>query len=361
MKPLICFYQDEQYIYSENYKLHTCSADESVSEFLSRIEADYKKELKVLQVNFEYDNQDLFKDKKDLYPSEKASVFVLNHYEIVPAKQLANKIPSTITKLMHNFKPLEEKESFISKIENIKKQISAGRIYQANLTAPLISETTYTPEKIFKNYYDKFNGQYKALLPLSQYDLICFSPELFLKKQQLKLKTQPIKGSIPQTENSETDLLKNNKEEAELSMIVDLLRNDLNHIEESHSAQVTAHRAIMKLDYIQHTYSEIEIETDKGLVEILKSTMPGGSISGCPKIESLHVISELEPYKRQAYTGTLGWWKDNNFSLNITIRSFMKFKNQLIYHAGCGIVYDSEAEKEWSEFILKTGALNVQK
>lgn len=156
------------------------------------------------------------------------------------------------------------------------------------------------------------------------------------------------------------ELINNPKEDAELSMIVDLLRNDLNHVEKESSAQVTAHREVMKLGYIQHTYSEIEIETDKSLPEILRSTMPGGSISGCPKTESLKLIAELETYKRQAYTGTIGWWKDNNFSLNIAIRSFMKYKNQLFYHAGCGIVYDSDSQKEWDEFLLKAGSLNLK-
>ncbi len=361
MKPLICFYRDNQYIYSNNYVLHTCKAEVQVSEFLNSMEAEFKNELKIIQINFEYENTRLFSDKIELYPADKASVFVLNEYQILSQPQLFNKIPSTITTLIHQFKPLEEKENFISKIGKIKKEISAGRLYQVNLTAPLVSESNYSAEIIFKNYFDKFSGLYKALLPLAHYELISFSPELFLKKQQNKLITQPIKGSLANSADFANELIGNPKEEAELSMIVDLLRNDFNRIEESNSARVSVHRAPLKLGYIQHTYSEIEIETFKNLSQILKATLPGGSISGCPKIESLKVISELEPYKRQAYTGTLGWWKDNNFCLNLTIRSFMKAQNNLFYHAGCGIVYDSIAEKEWNEFILKTGSLNVQR
>ena len=361
MKPLICFYQDDQYIYSGNYVLHTCKSEQTVIDFLTSIEAEFKKELKIIQINFEYDNTALFSDKLELYESDKASVFVLNQHEILSEKQLFLKIPSTMTTLAHQFSPLESKEMFIEKIQNIKREIAEGRLYQVNLTAPLVSETTYTAEKIFKNYFEKFGGSYKALLPLPNYDLISFSPEMFLKKNQQKLKTQPIKGSLPQNSDFEENLLKNEKEEAELSMIVDLLRNDLNRLEEENSAKVKVHRAPLKLSYIQHTYSEIEIDTFKSLPQILQATLPGGSISGCPKLESLQVISEQELYKRQAYAGTLGWWKDGNFCLNITIRTFMKFKNQLFYHAGCGIVYDSDPEKEWAEFITKTGALNVKR
>ncbi len=361
MKPLICFYLDDQYIYSNNYVLHTCKPEQSVTEFLTSVEAAFRKELKIIQVNFEFENAALFNDKIELYESDKASVFVLNQHEIMTEKQLFLKIPSTLTTLMHQFSPLETKEMFIEKIQIIKKEIAEGRLYQVNLTAPLVSETNYTAEKIFKNYFEKFGGSYKALLPLPNYDLISFSPELFLKKNQQKLKTQPIKGSLPQSSDFEKDLLKNEKEEAELSMIVDLLRNDLNRLEDEYSAKVNVHRAALKLSYIQHTYSEIEIDTFKSLPQILEATLPGGSISGCPKLESLQVIAEQELYKRQAYAGTLGWWKDGNFCLNMTIRTFMKFKNQLFYHAGCGIVYDSDPEKEWDEFITKTGALNVKR
>ena len=180
-----------------------------------------------------------------------------------------------------------------------------------------------------------------------------------MQKENNLLKTQPIKGSLAQNLNFTQDLLSNEKEEAELSMIVDLLRNDFNRIESHASAQVTKHRAAMELGYIQHTYSEITIETSQRLSPILQCTFPGGSISGCPKIESLKLISEVEQIKRQIYTGTIGWWQNNEFALNLAIRTFIQQQTDLFYHAGCGIVYDSQAENEWNEFILKTGRINA--
>lgn len=361
MKPIICFYQDSNYIYSDNYSVHSCRADQSTDEFLQSIEHEFKKDLKIIQINFEYQNKSLYQDKKELYPSPSATAFVINKYEILSQQQLFAKIPSTLTKLTFDFKALEEKESFIKKVEKIKNDIAAGRLYQVNLSAPLVSQTTYTAEKIFKNLFEKFGGNYKALLPLPEYDLICFSPELFLQKQGNLLRSQPIKGSVAKNSDSKENLLDNKKEEAELSMIVDLVRNDLNRIEPEATAKVNAHRSLMDLGYIQHTFSEVSIETEKNLTEILACTFPGASISGCPKIESLKVIGELEIYKRQAYTGALGWWHNNNFCLNLTIRSFFKNKTDLYYHSGCGIVYDSNPEAEWNEFILKTGDLNVNK
>ncbi len=149
------------------------------------------------------------------------------------------------------------------------------------------------------------------------------------------------------------------KETAELSMIVDLLRNDLNSICEK-PVTVTKHREILDLGYTQHTYSEITGLTNLNLPEILKSTFPGGSISGCPKSESLKAISEFENSPRGFYTGTIGWWQKNDFKLNIAIRSFKKQNTDLTYYAGCGIVYDSDPDCEWQEFLTKAGKLNVQ-
>lgn len=360
MKPLICFFQDNKYIYAVKYSLEACSEEQSVNEFLNSIENKFADKMKVVQINFEYENQKWFMHQKSLYTCAKASVFILDQYETLNEHDLLNRLSEK--QFSADFASLESQATFIEKVNLIKKEIAAGRIYQVNLTAPLKSNCSASSEEIFKHYSAKFNGRYKALLPLEHCEAISLSPELFLQKTGTTLKTQPIKGSLAQNEELEKHLLLNKKEEAELSMIVDLLRNDLNRIESDSkaSAKVTKHRQVMQLGYIQHTYSEIQIETNKNLPEILRSTLPGGSISGCPKIESLKLISELEMFKRQIYTGTIGWWKKNEFSLNLSIRTFVKSNDELYYHSGCGIVYDSIAEREWNEFILKTGSLVLQ-
>lgn len=314
--------------------------------------------MKVVQINFESDHR-CFDLQKPLYPAAKAVVFALNTYEVINEKELLTQISGS-QDVELAFHTLESKSAFIEKVNIIKKEIAAGRLYQANLTAPLEARCTAPAESVFKKYFSVLNGRYQALLPLNDdCSVISFSPELFLRRERSTLTTQPIKGSLNSENNFEAGLIADLKEEAELSMIVDLLRNDLNRIEPDHSAVVTKHRAPMQLGYIQHTYSEIQTETKKSLPEILECTLPGGSISGCPKIESLKMISELEAYKRQIYTGTIGWWKGEEFSLNLAIRTFIKYRDSLYYHAGCGIVFDSDAEKEWAEFILKTGKINA--
>ena len=352
MKPLICFYKNEKLIQSTDYALENCRDSETVFEFLQRMLSAYPAELKIVQVNFEFDNA-VFAGQKKLYSSAKACVFVLKEFSEITS------LPDTVL-TPPPFTALESEEGFVEKVNRIRQYIAQGRVYQVNLTAPLQATCKNSGLEIFSHYTKFFSGRYRALLPLAHAELVCFSPEMFLEKISEQLCTRPIKGSLAHALDFNEHLLENKKEEAELSMIVDLLRNDLNRLEENEKAVVTAHRAQMQLGYIQHTYSEVSVKTRKTLPEILQLTLPGGSISGCPKAESLKMISEFEPYARQAYTGCLGWWEGGDFCLNLTIRSFIKDADNLFYHAGCGIVYDSDPKKEWKEFLLKTGSLNVK-
>ena len=176
-----------------------------------------------------------------------------------------------------------------------------------------------------------------------------------MEKNGSQLRTEPIKGTLATTVHQ---LITSEKETAELSMIVDLLRNDLNAVCES-PVVVKKHREVLDLGYTKHTYSEIQGHTKLNFPEILSSTLPGGSISGCPKIESLLAIQELEKSPRGFYTGSLGWWENSDFKLNITIRSFKKQNKKVSYYAGCGIVYDSNPDNEWQEFLNKAGPLKL--
>lgn len=360
MKPVICFYKDNQYLFASEYSRLECLPDIGVTEFLKNIERDFSGEMKVVQLNFEFDRPDFYLGQRELYPTSKATVFVLKKFELLSWDEILRKLGANEIKEDIQFKPSVEKNEFIEKSIYIIEQIKKGRIYQANLTAALSTSTKESSENLFSYFQKFFRGQYKAFLPLSRTNVLCFSPELFLQQENQLLTTKPIKGSLEQNKDFTNDLIKNAKEDAELSMIVDLLRNDLNSLSDQHSSKVIAHREKMQLGYIQHTYSEISVYSNSPLSHVIEKTFPGGSISGCPKVESLKVIREVENVKRQIYTGSMGWWQNNDFCLNIAIRSFIHHGENLYYHAGCGIVYDSNPEAEWQEFLLKTGALNVR-
>lgn len=359
MLPVICFFETEKYIYSTDYELLSCADSVSVTKFLTAIENKFADQMKIVQVNFDAYSLGLTSKQKKLYENSKAVVFILKNYEIISLDEI-KKRQSPLPSLVTPFELLATRNEFIEKVIQIKNMIAAGRFYQVNLTCAFKALLKTNPIDFFLNNCANYTGNYKAFLPLKGHSVISFSPELFLDKTGSTLKTEPIKGSISKEENSDTHLLKSAKEEAELSMIVDLLRNDLNSLETNSSAEVVKHREVMNLNYIQHTYSEVRIQTEKHLPLILEKMMPGGSISGCPKKESLMAISELEPTARAVYTGAIGFWKNNDFKLNIAIRTFVQTEDAYYYFAGCGIVYDSNPEKEFAELINKAGRLNVQ-
>lgn len=333
MKPVICFYKNDQWLYSEDYQ--RLSTNLNVFQFLQEIEFKFSAEMKVVQIDFE---------------KTSATVFVLNHYSLKRLNELTSTDPIVL-----EFKPVISKNDFIEKIDAIKLDIGRGRYYQVNFTSGFKSTTTEDSFVLFKKYLSLFKSRFSAFLPLADSEILCYSPELFLEKNSSTLRTEPIKGTLTTTMNQ---LMASEKETAELSMIVDLLRNDLNAVCKS-PVVVTKHREVLDLGYTKHTFSEIQGQTLLNLAEILKSTFPGGSISGCPKIESLIAIQELEKHPRGFYTGSLGWWKDSDFILNIAIRSFKKQDNTMTYSAGCGIVYDSNPESEWQEFLNKAGHLKL--
>lgn len=356
MKPLVCFYQNDQSILSENYELVSCSEKQSVFDFLNAIQKDYSSQMKVLQINFEAFQVEKFKHLPLLHKIPKASVFLLKNYDLISKNDFSKEKVA-----LPLFRPLMSRSDFMDKVRKLKHEISNGRFYQVNLTSGFKAESVLGLQNsylLFQHLSHLYPGRYSAFLPSNDFEILCYSPELFLQKSKDVLKTQPIKGTMKPSENFFEHLLKNPKEAAELSMIVDLLRNDLNSVATT-PAVVTRHRQQMNLEYTTHTYSEISVNTKQTLPVILQNTMPGGSISGCPKLESLKAIAEHETHQRQFYTGCIGWWLQDDFTLNIAIRSFLKTQNEMFYFAGCGIVYDSNAEKEWDEFLTKAGKLPI--
>jgi para-aminobenzoate synthetase component I len=351
MKPIICFFKNE-YIQSDHFTLLEKGIHQSAFEFLKEIEKKYFIELKILQVDF-----DAFEDqrqiKKRYYRSPIVQVFVIHSYKVITSDQLKTNLTA---RDLPQFKTDTNKAEFCGNVEKIISDIKNGRFYQVNLTAALSSESPPLDSfQLFKSYFPLFQARYPAFLPNTDFDILCFSPELFLQKCGPQLLSRPIKGTTNQSFDS---LLENKKERAELSMIVDLIRNDLHSVATS-PAKVNVHREKLQLSYTTHTYSEIEVQTDQTLPMILLNTMPGGSISGCPKKESLKSIAENENYQRQFYTGTIGWWKREDFELNIAIRSFVRTSHQLNYFAGCGIVAESDPVTEWNELLNKAGKLNL--
>lgn len=354
MTPVICFYENDLMLSSEDYQRLECSYQQDPTVFLQHVQLEHPTQMKVIQVNYDY----LQKQNIDsLIDQDSAiTVFILNTFKLINKNDLI----SSVEKINFDFAPSMAKQEFMDKVKTIRADIQKGRYYQVNLTANFQSLVPVPMQayELFKYYLGKFKSEYSAFLPRPTSEILCYSPELFLEKKGKTILTRPIKGTNQKSQPFQ-DLLKDEKENAELSMIVDLLRNDLQSICQN-KVQVTKHRKELNLNYLSHTYSEITGLTDQLLPEILEKMLPAGSISGCPKKESLIAINEIETSNRHFYTGCLGWWQNQDFKLNLAIRSFLNQEDRLTYFSGCGIVYDSDPEKEWLEFLRKAKHLELQ-
>jgi para-aminobenzoate synthetase component 1 len=190
--------------------------------------------------------------------------------------------------------------------------------------------------------------------------------ERFLYRRGTTIETRPIKGTRPRGKTPEEDerlrleLQSSPKDDAELSMIVDLLRNDLGRICRPRSIRVAEHKRLETYQNVHHLISIVtgELRDDVTYGKILAATFPGGSITGCPKIRAMEIIDELEPHVRHVYTGSIGYlgWH-GNMDLNIAIRTALVHRKRCYFSVGGGIVYDSNEEDEYQETLHKARTL----
>ncbi len=246
-----------------------------------------------------------------------------------------------------------EDSDYKNDINLIKEEINKGEFYQVNLTRQL---STPRPQNFdsflqYKKLRQTNSAPFSAYANFKDFDLLCHSPERFLKYDQGIVSTKPIKGTSSSTEDKKT-LQNNPKERAENTMIVDMLRNDLSKDCKPHSVKVPKLCDIETFENIHHLVSTVtgEVQDDKSIFDILKSCLPGGSITGAPKRAALKQIDAIEPVKRGPYCGSLGYIAYNgNTDFNIIIRSLIITNDTISVHTGGGIVANSQPENELQE------------
>ncbi|MCM8785998.1 MAG: aminodeoxychorismate synthase component I [Candidatus Omnitrophica bacterium] len=282
-------------------------------------------------------------------------------YNQLASKSLSFKIEN------HNFsvESLSSNMSYsyyISAIKKIRDYIREGDVYQINFSHRFEIKGVFEPYNLFLKLQKVNPAPYSAYFNFDGFILVSNSPELFIKKEGRKIITKPMKGTRKTGENSDLnrkiieDLLESEKDRAELIMIVDLERNDLGKICEYGSVKVKKLINLEKYKTVYQTTSTIEgiLKKEIELKDIIKATFPGGSITGAPKKRAMEIIEELEPTKRNFYTGCLGYFGFNeNLQLNILIRTLLIKNNKIYYPVGGGIVWDSIPEKEYEETIVK--------
>ena len=270
-------------------------------------------------------------------------------------------------KLKNAIQPRWSKEQYFEAFYKIQEYIKAGDCYQINLTQEFKANFTGSLLNKAEDLWNLTNAPYAGYLKLDQFELLSCSPELFIEFNQNKqIKTRPIKGTMPRYKNIEKDFiskqtLKNSqKDQAENVMIVDLLRNDLSIYANTGSVKTTQLFEIESFNQVHHMVSEIvaTLKDDINPMQMLLSALPGGSITGAPKIRAMQIIEELEEEARGAYCGTLGYFNfDGTGRWNILIRSFQQYQNQLSLWAGGGITIASNPEAEYQESLDKISAM----
>lgn len=244
----------------------------------------------------------------------------------------------------------EYKKSF----DYVQEQIACGNSYLLNLTSKTKIETNISLDEI----YEKANAKFK----LKFFDkFVCFSPERFVKIKKNIISTHPMKGTIDsKIPNAAAKILGNEKEMAEHTMVVDLLRNDLGIV--SKKVRVEKFRYIdeieagdKKLLQVSSKISgELENNWNEKLGDILVSMLPAGSITGTPKRKTVEIIKEIENYDRDYYTGIFGIFDGENLDSSVMIRFIEKDeKGELFYKSGGGITCDSDCSLEYQELIDK--------
>lgn len=257
-------------------------------------------------------------------------------------------------------------EHYYSNYQHIINSIISGDIYQLNYTHLLESQTELDPKTLFNAFREKNNVGYSALIEGDGWAIHSLSPEQFIHIKNGLISTKPIKGTAPRgitpEEDSQhkNDLLNSEKEQAELYMIIDLLRNDLGKVCQTGSVSVLESKSVQSLEKVFHTYGRIQGKLKNNIqpIEALVSMSPGGSISGCPKKRACEIISEIELSPRGVYTGSIGYiLPDGSLHFNIAIRTVTQMGEQLTLGVGGGITVGSHKENEYNETLIKANSL----
>jgi para-aminobenzoate synthetase component 1 len=259
------------------------------------------------------------------------------------------------------------REDYLLQVAAIKRHIFEGDVYQANLTREVVRHGHADPVRLYSGLRTANAAPFGGFLDCGdgRY-VLSSSPERFLSVRDGLVETRPIKGTRPRGSTAAEDarlrdeLQHSEKDRAELTMIVDLERNDLSRVCEPGSVKVPSLMRAQTYARVHHLEATVQGRLRGGTTPaaLIRATFPGGSITGVPKKRALEIIHELEPVRRGPYTGSMFYLTpDFRFESNILIRTLLLEPGRVSYHVGGGIVADSEPDSEWDETIAKAAAL----
>ncbi len=258
------------------------------------------------------------------------------------------------------------KARFVRMVKKAMRYIYDGDIFQVVLAKSI----KFTVKGNLIDLYASLRGvnpsPYMYLVRMSDKCIIGSSPEMLMRVTRGYVETFPIAGTRPMVEDEKEnerlrqDLLKDEKELAEHTMLVDLARNDIGRVCKFGTVRVNNLMTVKRFSHVQHIVSHVTGKLQKAYdsYDALRAVFPAGTVSGAPKVRAMEIIDELEPTLRGPYAGALGYFSFNgSCDFAITIRSLFVNKNEAYIESGAGIVMDSDPEREWAETEHKANAM----
>ncbi|SDC96636.1 aminodeoxychorismate synthase, subunit I [Bradyrhizobium brasilense] len=271
-----------------------------------------------------------------------------------------NDSPGTADEWHSNF----SRDDYIAAVQRVIDLILAGDVFQANIAQRFSARlsTSFDPLAFYCRLRSLNPAPFAALLRYGKLTIASSSPERFLRLDGRQVETRPIKGTIARSTDPKEDqrlaeiLLASEKDRAENTMIVDLLRNDLSRVCAAHSVDVPALCKLESYASVHHLVSIVrgELAGDQDAVTLLRACFPGGSITGAPKVRSMEIIADIERAAREVYCGAIGFIGfTGHMDTNIAIRTVTIDDDLAVFHAGSGITAMSEPEAEYEETLAK--------
>ena len=268
-------------------------------------------------------------------------------------------------KSIKNFKINIDKKNYTKIFDKFKKRIRAGDTYQIKICTKYKSKSKVDPLNFFLKLSEFNLAPESFMIKDKDFSIVSCSPENLIDKKGDQISTKPIAGTVKKINKMNKPkalryFKKNIKENKEHNMIVDMERNDLSKICVPLSVRVSKEKIIEEYRDLFHYVSLIKGKVRKSVnnLDIVKAMMPGGSVIGCPKINTLKLLNNQEKENRNIYTGSFGYIKFNgDMRFNIIIRSILNFKNISEVAVASGVVIDSNANREFNENYIKAKAL----
>ncbi|MGH7172308.1 MAG: aminodeoxychorismate synthase component I, partial [Gemmataceae bacterium] len=259
-----------------------------------------------------------------------------------------------------------DRPGYLAAVRRAIEYIHAGDCFQVNLSQRLLHAITLSPLELYARLRERNPAPFAGYFDLGDFVLASASPERFLRVEDGRVETRPIKGTRPRGQTLEEDarqrdeLLHSAKDRAENVMIIDLLRNDLGRVCAYGSVQVPAVCRLESYRTVHHLVSEVvgRLRPELGPIDLLRAAFPGGSVTGAPKVRAMEIIAELEPTARGPYCGSLGYIGfDGSMDTNILIRTVTIGRGWMQFPVGGGIVADSTPAAEYEETLHKAEGL----